>query len=492
MAQQLLLDAASPQITDIPSCKIALCDHQRAMIRRCLDIERVQIDSTNGHGLMSDAPGTGKTFVLLALVLVLKNAAKKVDGDPGTNVIVVPQHIFGQWVQAAKAFSNGLNVREFNTFADVTSVRDSIRGIDVLLTTREYLPLLDVEGIHRLILDEPPKADETRRRPAARMTWYVSASLRGVQVRENECCCDPSFVTRSFAKANLAFATPDTSFLRCNNVVISRVLAKVLESNELAASFANSYKERDEETLVVKMRKALVEKFNEQAFILDEVAKRRRRLEKRDLDKLSAEHSATKLSLKKMRAALVDAGVCGACGNPVTTKGFRPSCCETDVVCESCAISEKCRLCDSPECAISKLENLPVHAKGQDKNDKIHVLSRLIEKADEKAHVVIVSSHGFEKFRNAFPELDSVTTDDPVAFMSSPTRIFLLDPSIHSCGSNMHAATDVVFYHRISGDAEMQVIGRALRPPRTGRLRVWHLRYDIEHQGVASTSAAQQ
>ena len=92
-----VIDSTSPRIGDdqIVGCKLTLAAHQRAMVRRCLEIERNGL-SNGGEavGLMSDAPGTGKTFVVLAMVLVLKNVAKITRSRTGTNVIVVPQHIY--------------------------------------------------------------------------------------------------------------------------------------------------------------------------------------------------------------------------------------------------------------------------------------------------------------------------------------------------------------------------------------------------------------
>ncbi len=436
---------------------------------------------------MSDAPGTGKTFVILALVLMLKNAAKKINADPGTNIIVVPRHIFAQWIDAASQFSDALVVREYNTFGDVTSIRDSIQGIDVLLSTREFLPLLQgIEGVHRLVLDEPPKKEEAEKRPNARMTWYVSASLRVSVVRENESCCAPDFVSKSFSKLHIAFQAPETSFLRCNNVLVTRVLSRVLEGEERQSAFAGlmTYERTkfDNASHLVKfLRSSFGNEVAEKAHQLDEVAKRRRTLKKQELEKLTLDHSALQRKLTKLRKAIFDAGVCGCCGSVIYGKGFRAACSDTDITCESCAVQDKCPWCMSNACEVARIDGLPVHAKSDANNDKMEILGRLIEKSPPDAKIVIVSAYGFEAFRNRFPDLNKDVTDDPVAFMANPSRIMLLDPILHSTGSNMHAATDIVIVHRLQADVEMQVIGRALRPPRSSRLRVWHLRYDSEH-----------
>ena len=59
-----LITASYPMAEQPPCCKIPLWDHQRKMLRRCQEIERNDLTI----GAITDAPGSGKTNVILSLI----------------------------------------------------------------------------------------------------------------------------------------------------------------------------------------------------------------------------------------------------------------------------------------------------------------------------------------------------------------------------------------------------------------------------------------
>jgi len=58
--------------------------------------------------------------------------------------------------------------------------------------------------------------------------------------------------------------------------------------------------------------------------------------------------------------------------------------------------------------------------------------------------------------------------------------VLLLNSNNYGSGINLQNTTDIVFFHKMSKDIETQVIGRAQRYGRIGRLRVHFLYYDHE------------
>lgn len=52
-------------------------------------------------------------------------------------------------------------------------------------------------------------------------------------------------------------------------------------------------------------------------------------------------------------------------------------------------------------------------------------------------------------------------------------RALLINCSHYGCGLNLNKATDVIIYHTVDSRMDQQIIGRAQRAPRSGRLRVW-------------------
>jgi SNF2 family DNA or RNA helicase len=58
--------------------------------------------------------------------------------------------------------------------------------------------------------------------------------------------------------------------------------------------------------------------------------------------------------------------------------------------------------------------------------------------------------------------------------------VLLLNSRHCGSGLNIENATDVIVYHSMSPELEMQVIGRAQRPGRTSRLNIWKLQHENE------------
>jgi hypothetical protein len=139
-------------------------------------------------------------------------------------------------------------------------------------------------------------------------------------------------------------------------------------------------------------------------------------------------------------------------------------------------------VCGKDDCS-STPASVPIYTE-DDLNDKLQLLTVLIKNAAPNSKIVIVSAFGFEFIRNHWMQYEMEdpqkwkTSSDPKDFGKVP--IFLMDPRIYACGLNLHETTDLVLLHRLTSTMEQQVIGRAQRPPRVGKLRIWKLRYDVE------------
>ena len=127
---ELLLDEHSDKIDNIIDINITLKSHQLAMVKKCLEIENLNI---SGFGIMSDKPGTGKTFVILSLIFLSK---KKI------NIIIVPQNIILQWCDAIDNFSNGLlkykKIIDYSDILELYNEKTDLLNNDILITTSLY------------------------------------------------------------------------------------------------------------------------------------------------------------------------------------------------------------------------------------------------------------------------------------------------------------------------------------------------------------------
>jgi superfamily II DNA or RNA helicase len=131
---EIELKEDSKKIDEINDINIILKDHQLAIINRCIEIENNNICNL---GIMSDKPGTGKTFAILGLIYY---SQKK------TNIIVVPQNIILQWCEAINTFSNGkLKYKKFinyNDILDLYNENTKLFEYDILITTSLYYNLI--------------------------------------------------------------------------------------------------------------------------------------------------------------------------------------------------------------------------------------------------------------------------------------------------------------------------------------------------------------
>ena len=487
-----MLTVRSPRVNEaIPGCRVRLASHQLAMVRRCLEIEKSVISTHESYGIMRDLPGTGKTYVVLALISLFANASK-LHGQPvGTNVVVVPQHVYAQWLQAAGEFE--LTVKEFNRFSDVSESREQeVSGAepDVLLTTPAFLPMiaeLTSLHVHRCIVDEPQPGAKTL---DAKMTWYVSASI-SVDDPRRTCHCEKAFVEASFGELDFhPFVAPERTFVRCRNVVVSRVLTRLYSGADLVKVFAGEFGagRHSAGALVLELSRELAGKVAEKAKHMEEIAKRQRYLPQAEVDRLGRELSDARKREATLEDALFEGGVCFACVRPIVGEAYVSACTSKKMYCEACATLPTCQACGKEDCVARRFDGIPVYTRDDaENNDKVHVLARLLATTPSGARVIVVSAHGFETLRKRLPpELLDLTTDaleEYAAADESNKSILLMDPTHFACGSNLARTTDVVFLHKLGDMTETQVLGRALRPPRRAgeALRTWYLRYDVEH-----------
>ena len=486
-----LLDSSSPRIREgMKGCDIDLSLHQRAMILQCLELEKKHFKSLENL-FMCDAPGTGKTYVVLSLVAIL----------PGIKtLVVVPQHIYDQWLSSISSFSKDMasRVLRMNSFADIS--RHDLDGIDysLVLTTPLYEKLIPNEissRIRRRVYDEPQDSRDSKDSKA--LTWYVSASLEPDPTRAVR--CDGEFIKESQRLSFGKTREPEVAFVRCRNVLISRVLTRLYHGQKLDQLFAGDFRHgskvlKSPGEFIIEINAEIASKISQRVQELDEVSKRRKRMSQEDVDTLVKEIAQLRSALKRSTDAMNESGVCARCASPIVGRfGFRPSC-RDEIHCESCSTrTSKCPSCDSEDCLSKTLGDLPLYTRDDvENNDKFDVLTRLIGAAPFDAHIIVVSAHSFETLRdriskNSTRDRISIAITDSIVEYQEQSKIsksiLMLDPTHFACGTNLEMTTDIVFLHALEKTLERQVIGRALRPPRKKdqRLNLWYLRYDAEH-----------
>lgn len=213
--------------------------HQQALLHRCMEIEK----KMNKCGVLNDIPGSGKTFVVLALICkdLFERDTSRADGmrrklpvhRSDKTIIVVPFNIHTQWMNATCVCckdvsdpANTVRVKAFVEYSDISSLLYSpaqIRDNDVLVTTSMYYAsiadIMTQEGyaVKRVIMDEVDRIGNmigSMIAPCAHL-WLVSASLKSLRdcrlfgsavndlvagdcLREISAACEETFVRNSF------------------------------------------------------------------------------------------------------------------------------------------------------------------------------------------------------------------------------------------------------------------------------------------------------
>lgn len=576
--------AAQPRAA---SSAVALKPHQLAMLQRCADIEALASSDApsdgNNIGVMSDMPGSGKTFVLLSLILRGRESAT---GCDGVNVIVVPQNIYTQWERSIRQFSPTLRYRRFVTYEDASALyypgaRAELAGLDAILTTPMYYNVIvsaltsPVPGpgkkpMDRVIIDEvdsvaflvdsrssqafhcphgPHMRDDerlvkdNRAGRLCRVMWLVSASFQAdnlaqigmrnvtaAQLAQRTCRCDPAFVKECFAMEEPSYRT-----LACRNVYIDGILNGLVSDEEARAinalDFGAIKKQyntvtatteqeavgnlvHDLEETIAAAKRSLEELAASVACCRDDPTKsavlQGEQREKRALLARSEDRLAS------IRARVQENAMCLICYCDIDKKTLT-RCCQ-NAFCWAClshwlARQSSCPLCRSKNIELIVTEGGP--ERGKDEKDekaekdqdgsggsamtKMQQLRAMFDGTDASAGLgdkVIVFSDYRPVFRRVAALLDELgvryieldggsidAIDRDVREYKSPqsdVRVLMTNSSMYGCGMNLENTTDVVVMHQTRSQLYEQVIGRAQRPGRTARLRVWKLLHENE------------
>lgn len=227
------LTESSPRISAPSSLQVNLWSHQEAMLYKIQEIENSNYQSVSENtatytlrfldksnsvsshsvclGVMNDPPGSGKTYVILANILMdTKNK--------GASIIIVPQNIYGQWQEAIKLIFKDTEykhkfVKMYSDVLDIYSEPNSVNKYKVVLIqdnfADSYLKTLNDNNIEvcRIIIDEVDTMDKyINSSVKTKYVWLVSASYNNqdklgpysIQNKSKVICkCSSDFVAKS-------------------------------------------------------------------------------------------------------------------------------------------------------------------------------------------------------------------------------------------------------------------------------------------------------
>lgn len=533
VTSKVILDEQSPKL-DVHS-KIRLFPHQQALTAKMIEMETTPRKGTF-VGVLTDPPGSGKSYSLLALILYEKKQFGKTQ-----NLLVIPHNIHKQWIEYIKNFSDELQVKSLMYHGDITALFYDARVLsqyDILITTSTFYDMVtsttrDI-GVcfNRVIMDEIDSISFfTMTKIASQSVWLVSATAdlttSGAYLeytKRNGIRCDPSFIKRS-----INLPPPSVTYHSCFNEYVD-IMKNVLNSQEMKSVYAIDFTMfkfnylRNEDAISTP-KKLLSAKFRDDCLHLHSTIDALKLLE------LGAEYQtylpqvvARQIEQKEKLQASVNKIIenvgktyCAMCCDrflsPVMTvvdgqehNVDRPigktKCCRHSF-CFSCLHKwiEKTPRC--PTCSNKLTGNdIDIESPSNDVNkdskdikdikDKMDNFEEILlaEVSKDNSRILVFSDLSgtfthvqdiLKKHNLPFAEIEGnqYTMDRAMADYKSGKRpILLVDSQSHGAGMNMEMTTAVIIMHET--DREAQIVGRAQRLGRTDKLRVHHLIYPSE------------
>ena len=243
------LNYKSPMLEiNIKTFKKQLKHHQKALLYKALQIDEKFKNSDMNFGLFSDIPGTGKSFVILALIYYIILFEDK--NNKSCFLIVVPNNIFYQWAETINNFCN-LKVKILIENSDINKLHSDqlmLQNYDIILTTPILYTTLSLTTIQinykfrSVFFDE---ADTLKNllvnKINSSMIWFISASIKTIfdtntqkakigtyelylpNLLMNDCSCNINFIRKCMNIKNPVYE----EFI-CKDYYIDNILSQIL------------------------------------------------------------------------------------------------------------------------------------------------------------------------------------------------------------------------------------------------------------------------
>jgi hypothetical protein len=235
--------------------------HQEALLFKALEIDEKFSNSSLPFGVFSYKPGSGKTFVVLALIYY----SKIFFNSTGPNIIIVPHNIYTQWINAINNFTGKLLsykcLLEYSEITALFSNQDLLYKYDIIISTPlnygVFASIINSIGIkiRRIFFDEADSLkDLIVNAINSEMTWFISASIKTVfdkktlkakigiydlylpDLLQNECYCDNKFIDE-----NIKLPQANIQTFICRDFYIDNILINILSDEQIKYINAHDY-----------------------------------------------------------------------------------------------------------------------------------------------------------------------------------------------------------------------------------------------------------
>jgi len=513
--------------------KLKLKPHQEALLYRTLELDDKASKTNIPFGIISDKPGSGKTFVILALIYY----SVKYFNSKGANIIVVPHNIYNQWIEAINNFLGKLlkyicliDYNEINLLFTNSSI---LYSYDIIITTPLYYDIFASTvnninaNVRRVFFDEADTMKNLLINSInSTMTWFISASISTVfdpntykakigkydldlpSILINECYC-----TDEFIDSNIKLPKLNEEKFICKDFYIDIILSNILDSEQIKFINAHDYSKIRQECNgnMIKSNQEIVKYLYEYSHkIITDSNAVLKELEKNKVDAPDVKSKTIKekqIYLQRfelIKSLAIKYNLCCQCfSNINSTNTYKSPC--NDLICMICYEKKinNCLTCNKQHNVDTWIEEKINNNKiineflSKSKYDKFVILDSILEACDDK--IIIFSEYrGLNNYlknysidnKIKFEELNGGNIKEInrilIAFREDPhVKILLIDNAYFGVGLNIEYTTDIIFFHNVDNKLKTQLIGRAQRFGRKDKLNVWEIKYfneDMESQ----------
>lgn len=467
--------------------KIPLWNHQKTMLKKCLDIEEKNLKielypsnielysfrdkikiKTSALGILNDPPGSGKTMVILSLIAI--------DIKPSINIIIIPENIHKQWIDTINnSFSmNTFNIISVKEYSDIYNTNNIILDKKNLIITNailgDRLLLSKIENhreirfiIDRIVIDEIDTVTKILYNiPDCKIVWFLSASFNAEknnkigpfnleklskdEISSIICRCDHNFIKKSqninSYESKLTIVKFKDGDISLFNDLIDRkniILLNALNIEKVKHNILSYNHDVKIETLKELADTLLIEYKTSCERIIDDIEIKIKANVETNLEK-------EKLKLTKKKVEILENRL----------NNYKP-CIDRNKI---DYISEIC---------VKNIKNVATKWIFFSDDYKIfYDLEKILNKY-EIGYLYLVYGN-LENTENA---LDKYKNDNDI-------KVLFINSIKDGCGLNLENTTDILFLHYTEPRLIEQVIGRAQRPGRTCDLNIYCLFHENE------------
>lgn len=480
--------------------KVALKQHQLAMLYRCLSIEKnVYKSSKYPYCIMSDKPGSGKTAVIISLILSDKTLCGKTQ-----NLIVVPQNIHTQWINEFKKFAgDSLRVKSYIEYSDISNLffdTSSLDEYDVFITTSLYydmiINILRQNNLHikRLIFDE---IDTIANSVINNIEEKYSFDIKRATTNSNEVGKNKEDYTKSdnrliwFISASFENCVTETGFtFRDKHVPITELSEIMCKCED---EFIDSNFKIDEPQVITKHCQDISDDYFDclSPSQLDHINSISfQNIRSQNSNKIASNsHDIIKIIIEDyIESIKKDTEIINSFRTPLMKSKNNDTiiakqknivfCQKLLDICHSIKCSKVCE--EKDKCIIDKLNS--IHYT----NTKLNTLDEIFKEINIHTDKVLIFSdltgsfkqvsYLLDKYNIKYTELDGGNTksiDKSIdMYKNQDTTVLMIDSSSQGCGMNLENTTHLIFLHKTGEILHNQIIGRAQRPGRTNQLKI--------------------